>query len=101
MADRFEVEAEVPGVDKESISVEVDKNVVYLKVEREEKKEEGGEGAQYHRTERRFGNVQRAFRLPDSADTASVDGRVENGVLYLTIPKKPEAQHSRRRIALS
>lgn len=98
--DRFEVEAEVPGVPKESINVEVDNNVVYLNIERKEEQEEGGEDTQWHRTERRFGQVKRAFRLPETADTERVDGSVENGILRLNIPKRARDQGTRRRIAL-
>lgn len=56
------------------------------KSEKEEDKEEGG--VKWHRTERRSTFVQRALRLPESANMDDIKARYDNGVLMLDVPKK-------------
>ena len=94
----YEVQAEVPGVRKEDIKVDVERNMLHLTVERSmsDNSEGGGgdegDGPRYHRSERRFGRVERRFRLPDNADGDHVEGKCENGILRLKIPKKESAE---------
>jgi HSP20 family molecular chaperone IbpA len=88
----FEVKADLPGVDKKDVKVNVNGDVLSLAVEKstanEEKKEE--EGVKYHRVERSSAFVQRQIRLPDSADLSKITAKLENGVLRLDIPKAEE-----------
>ena len=97
------IDAEVPGVDPKDIEVTLEKGVLTLKGERRyehEKKaedanqqERGGDQTRY--IERSYGRFVRRFSLPDTADEDSVEARAENGVLKLTIPKKPQSQPRR------
>ncbi len=86
--DAYRVKAEIPGVDKNDIEISVDGNQVAIgaEVKREAK---GKEGEKDVYTERYYGKVYRAFTLPTQLDSAKADARYDDGVLTLTLPKKP------------
>jgi HSP20 family protein len=81
---------EVPGVEEKDLDVRVENHTLTVKGERKFEKEEKEEN--FHRIERRFGSFYRAFTLPTTVDTESVDAKYEAGVLKLELKKKPEAQ---------
>lgn len=102
--DKFEIHADIPGVKKEDIQVNVDQNILSIKVEsQEEKKEEKDEsGIKWHRTERTSRFMQRALRLPENADMDTIKARYENGVLELNVPKKrTNGKDAGKRIAVN
>lgn len=83
----YTMSAELPGVKKEEITVDIDANQVSIrtesKVEREAK-----QGERVLRTERHVGQFSRSFALPVEIDDAQASAKFENGVLELTLPKK-------------
>ncbi len=81
---------EVPGIEEKDLDVSVEKNTLTVKGERKFEKEEKEEN--FHRIERRFGTFYRAFTLPSTVDTESVNASYNAGVLKLELTKKPEAQ---------
>lgn len=96
-ADRFVILADLPGVDPAGIEVQMDKNVLTLKGERKSETKE--DGAKFTRVERRYGSFERRFTLPESADAEGISAAGKNGVLEISIPKKPEL--APRRIAIN
>lgn len=94
----FSVQAEMPGVKKEDIHVQIDGNRVSIsaEVKRESEKKEG---ERVLRSERYYGSVSRSFALGSEIDEANAVARFENGVLSLTLPKK--AAPAVRRLAIS
>ena len=83
----YTVQAEVPGVPKEDITVSIDGNVVSLRAEvRQHDQKKDGE--KLLRSERYYGAVARSFQLPVEVDAAQARARYDNGVLVLTLPKK-------------
>jgi HSP20 family protein len=84
------VKAELPGVEKNRISVEVKDGILSLRGERKFEKEVKEES--YHRIERSYGSFQRSFSLPVSVDQDQVTARFENGVLEVKLPKKEKAK---------
>jgi len=94
----FEVKADIPGVKKEDIHVEVDDNVLSIKVDtKEEKKEDKEEqGVKWHRYERSSSFVQRSLRMPENADLVNIGAKYDHGVLTLNVPKKAEQKKSSR-----
>ncbi len=81
----LEVTAEVPGLKPEEIEVNLTGNILTLKGEKKEEKEESK--GSYHLVERRFGSFQRSFRLPMDLDRAKVQAKHKDGVLTITLPK--------------
>ena len=84
------IEVELPGVEKEGVSVSVENEVLTIRGERKFEREENG--AKVHRIERSFGCFQRTFRVPDNADGEAVVAAFKNGVLTVTLPKTEKAK---------
>lgn len=94
----YTVRADIPGVRKEDIHVDVDGNQVSLSAEvKQEKEEKKGEKVIY--SERRYGMVSRAFSLPSEVDAQGAKAEYKDGVLVLSLPKKAGA--ATRRISVS
>lgn len=81
------VRADIPGVSKEDIKVDVDGNVVSISAELKQEKEEK-EGERLIRSERSRGYVARSFTLDQEVDDKAAKASYVDGVLELTLPKK-------------
>ena len=82
----FTVEADLPGIDKDNVKVDVESGTLVISGERKYEKEEKKENI--HRIERSFGRFSRSFSLPSYVDTSKVKARMENGVLKVELPKQ-------------
>ena len=89
------VSVEMPGLKRDNIDIDVENNVLTIRGEKREERQEGQEG-KYHIAERRYGTLARSFVLPRDVDAESIQARFEDGVLSVTIPKSERAR--RRRI---
>lgn len=87
-AGRFVIYADLPGVDPQEIEIQMDKGILSIKGER--KSEAAVEAERFSRIERRHGGFHRRFALPDSADAEGIVASGRDGVLEISIPKKPE-----------
>ena len=90
----YVVHAELPGIKKENIHVNVDGAVVSISAERKQEKEVK-EGERLLRTERYFGQVSRSFQLGQDIDDGQATAKFSDGVLELTLPKKAATQAKR------
>jgi HSP20 family protein len=79
------VKAELPGLKKEDISIDVKNNILTISGER--KHEEEVEKSGFYRSERYYGKFQRCFTLPDNVDAEQVDASYKDGILEVQIPK--------------
>jgi HSP20 family protein len=96
-ANAYTVHAEMPGVAKEDIQVEIDGNRVSISGEvRRENVEKDGERLVH--SERYFGSVARSFTLASEIDDDKSEARFENGVLTLTLPKRAAASSRKLRV---
>lgn len=93
---RFVIFADIPGVDPKDIEVSMEKGILTIKGERSS--ETIDENERYTRLERSRGTFYRRFALPDSADADGIKATGRNGVLEISIPKRPET--TPRRIAI-
>jgi len=83
----FEVQAELPGVNKDDVKVAIDHQRITIEAEsKRESEQREGESILY--TERSASKFMRSFMLPVEVDEASAQARMENGILTLTLPKK-------------
>jgi len=91
----YVVKAEVPGVKKEELDVQLDQGVLTITGERKQEKEHKDE--KVHRTESAYGKFMRSFSLPEDAARENIEATYRDGVLTVRIPKmqgskKPEAR---------
>jgi HSP20 family protein len=95
--DHLVLRADLPGLDREDIEIEVKDNVLTVAGERRSEHEEKGEG--FHRVERAFGSFSRSLDLPRGIAADEVDARFDRGVLEIRIPKPEERKPTRIEIA--
>ncbi|MDQ2899243.1 MAG: Hsp20/alpha crystallin family protein [Acidobacteriota bacterium] len=84
------LKADLPAVNLDDISVNVENQTLTIKGER--KFESNGDNNGYHRIERSYGSFVRSFTLPSIVDNEKVAADYKNGVLTVTIPKKEAAK---------
>jgi HSP20 family protein len=84
----YTVKADIPGVKKEDIKVSIEGNQVSIHVEVKKESEEKKEGSVI-RSERYYGRQFRSFSLGQEVDDANAVAKYADGVLELTLPKKP------------
>jgi HSP20 family protein len=90
----FLVHAEMPGIKKEDIHVNIDGSTVSISAERKQEKDVK-EGERVLRIERYFGKVSRSFQLGQDIDEGQASAKFTDGVLELTLPKKAATQSKR------
>ncbi len=94
--DHFELEADLPGVKKEDIAVDIDGDCLTISAQRDSQREEKNEQEQYVRRERSYGSYSRSFDI-SNVKSEEISGSYENGVLKLVLPKRsPTGSTSRR-----
>jgi len=84
----FAIKAELPGVEKDDVSINIDKGVLTIKGEKKTETED----KKRHRVECSYGSFVRSFTLPQSIKVDEVQAEYNNGILNLTIPKSEEAK---------
>lgn len=86
--DKYTVKADIPGVRKEDIDIDIRDNEIAISAElHREKEEKSGEVTVC--SERYYGKQYRSFTLPQEINEANVSATYENGVLQIALPKKP------------
>lgn len=93
---KYEITAELPGMDEKNVEVKVANGVLTIKGEKTEEKQE--EKKDYHLSERRYGAFQRSFRLPDGVNADKIEANFAKGLLTVTLPKSPEAVKNEKKI---
>ncbi|HEX5075775.1 MAG TPA: Hsp20/alpha crystallin family protein [Gemmatimonadaceae bacterium] len=92
----FVVRADLPGLSKDDVNVDVDNGVLTISGERRSENEENREG--YFRSERSYGSFWRTVPLPEGVNEDQVKASFKDGVLEVTMPKPPAETSKRRRI---
>jgi HSP20 family protein len=95
--DALVLTAELPGVSKDDVSIEVHQNTLTLRGQRQHEAEVKDE--QYHRVERAYGTFQRSFVLPAMVDQDKVQATYHDGILELRLSKLESAKPKRIAIA--
>jgi HSP20 family protein len=88
---KFELHADLPGVKQEDLDIQIDKDVLTIR----------GERKLARKGERVAGAFSRAFTLPKHVDVEKIAASLKDGVLTVTLPKRPEAQPRQIKVAVS
>lgn len=83
----YTVKAEIPGVKKDDIKVSINGNQVSISAE--VRKEEDKKSGSMVRSERYYGQQYRSFTLPQEVDDTKAEAKYQDGMLELTLPKRP------------
>jgi HSP20 family protein len=86
----FIIKAELPGVEEKDVEVTVTDNVVTIKGEKKEEKEDKGKN--YYYMERSYGSFNRVIPLTEEIESDKAEASFKNGVLNITIPKSQTAK---------
>lgn len=82
------LEIELPGVRKEDVDLTVHQGTLRISAVRKGPEEE----RHYWHNERRFGRLERVIPLPEAVDPSRIDAELRDGVLHVTLAKRPESQ---------
>jgi HSP20 family protein len=93
----YVLRADLPGLNKDDVHVELNENVLTVSGERKSEHEERKEG--YYRLERASGSFSRSLTLPEGVDAEQIKAGFENGVLEVRVPKP--AQRKPQKVAIS
>jgi len=96
--DQFVVRADLPGLTKDQVHVEVTDDAVTIQGERRQEHEDRREG--YYHSERSYGSFYRSIPLPEGAQADKADANFKDGVLEVTMPAPRLAEHQGRRIEI-
>ncbi len=96
--DRYLIQVDLPGVDPQDVEVTLENNVLTIRGERKTEAEEKREG--YYRVERVYGSFFRSFTLPAEVDEEKIEASYKDGVLTISVPKRPEAVKKAKKIEI-
>ena len=88
--DNLVLRAELPGVDKKDVKINVENNILSISGERKFSDEIKRDD--YHRVERTYGSFFRSFTLPTRVDNEKIEAGYRDGVLEISLPKKEESK---------
>ncbi len=91
--EKYTLKADLPGVNPKEIEITMEKGALTIKGERRSEHEENEKGL--HRLERSYGSFVRRFSFPDSVDVENIAASGKDGVVTITIPKKPSEKPKR------
>lgn len=93
--DHYRISTALPGINEDEVDINISDNVLTIKAESKQENEREEDDGKYLIRECYSGSYYRQLSLPTNADPTQAEATTENGVLTLSIPKKPEAQPKR------
>lgn len=94
----IQITAELPGMDEKDVEVSLENDVLRIRGEKKQEKEEKGKN--YHRIEHSYGSFERAIPLPSEILADKVNASFKKGVLSITMPKSEKALEKSRKIEI-
>ena len=94
----YEVKAELPGVKKEDLDIDIDKNYIVINAKKEEEKCEDEKS--YKKSEFRYGEFSRTVYFPDEIDVDKTEAKLEHGVLKIYAPKKYTEKDVKKKLSV-
>ena len=98
LKDRFEIKAELPGMEEKDIDLSIEDGLLTISGEKKAETEEKDKG--YYLKECSYGTFSRSVRLPDNIADDKIEAKFKKGVLTIDLPKKEIAPPKSRKIAI-
>lgn len=93
------VKAELPGVKKEDLDIDIDKNHITINAQKEEESREDTKG--YRKSEFRYGEFSRTVYFPQEIDVEKTNAKLENGILHITAPKLAAEKENLKKLTVN
>ena len=94
----YELKAELPGIKKENLDIDIDSNYVVVNAKKEEEKK--SEEHNYTKTELKYGEFSRTIYLSEEIDTSKTEAELKDGILKITAPKKQVESEHKKKLAI-
>lgn len=94
----YEVKAELPGVKKEDLDIDIDKNYIVINARKEEEKNE--DNKTYKKSEFKYGEFSRTVYFPEEIDTDKTEAKLEHGVLIIHAPKRYTEKDTKKKLTV-
>jgi len=94
----YDIRAELPGVQKNDLDIDLKDNYLTIRAKKTEEKNENGKD--YKKSEFKYGEFSRSVYLPQEVDIENADAKLENGVLKIVIPKIAKENNSAKKIVI-
>ena len=98
LKNKFEIKAELPGMDEKDINLSIEDGLLTISGEKKEETEENDKG--YYLKECSYGTFTRSVRLPDNIADDKIEAKFKKGVLTIDLPKKAITPPKTRKIAI-
>lgn len=99
LKDKYEIKAELPGMDENDINLSIDDGILTISGEKSEKNEDNHKG--YYLKECSYGTFSRSVRLPENIADEKIEAKFKKGVLLIDMPKKESSISKKRKIEIS
>ena len=96
----FIVKAEIPGISKENLDIDLDKNCICINAKKEEETNSENEEHSYKKSEFRYGEFSRTVYFPEEVDTEKTEAKLENGILIINVPKLIREKDSKKKLTI-
>ena len=94
----YDIRAELPGVKKEDLDIDIEEN--YLKVNAKKVEEKTESEKNFKRSEFNYGEFSRVIELPEEINVDKTEAKLESGVLKITAPKMTKEKDSKRKLTV-
>lgn len=98
--DEYKLHAEMPGINKEDVNLEIGENELEISAETKEEKKEGDEKKGYIRRERRYSKFYRRIPLPQQVDSEKAEAELKDGVLTVRLPKISPPEKKTKKVSI-
>lgn len=96
----FRLNAEMPGIKKENVNLEVTENELEISAEMKEEKKEEDEKSGFIRHERRYSKFYRKVPMPQPIDSEKVEAELKDGVLTVKLPKISQPERKTKKVGV-
>ena len=94
----YEVKIEMPGIKRENLDIEMNKNFIKICAEKQDEKEE--KSSKYHKTEFKYGNFERIVYFPEEINTEDTKAKLKHGILKINAPKIEQHEEKTKKLEI-